>query len=124
VLVSRFPSDATRTKYNLRKTNSEIESNKQDLDLTKRAIENEVVDCEADVRSALKKIDQTSLQLKQADQAYNLALTSYKSGTITNLDLLDSSTSLSEAKLSVLKANIDYSLSFYKLKIATGEKIY
>jgi outer membrane protein TolC len=116
--------DATRTKYNLRKTNSEIESNKQDLDLTKRAIENEVVDCEADVRSALKKIDQTSLQLKQADQAYNLALTSYKSGTITNLDLLDSSTSLSEAKLSVLKANIDYSLSFYKLKIATGEKIY
>jgi outer membrane protein len=116
--------DATRTNYNLKKANAEIESNKQDMELTKRSIENEVFECEANVHSAQQKLAQACLQLKQANQAYTLAQISFKSGVITNLDLLDSSTSLSEAQLSVLKANIDYTLSFYKLKIATGEKIY
>jgi outer membrane protein TolC len=116
--------DATRTKYNLKKTSAEIESDKQDMELTRRNIENEVIECKANVQSAWQKLSQASLQLKQANQAYSLAQTSFKSGAITNLDLLDSSTSLSQAQLSVLKASIDYTLSFYKLKIAAGEKIY
>ena len=45
-------------------------------------------------------------------------------GTITNLDLLDSYTALSESKLGLFKTKIDYTVSLLKLKIATGEQIY
>ena len=85
---------------------------------------NEVIESQANIESALEKIKQSELQLQQAQQAYNLAETSFKDGVITNLELLDTSTSLSESGLSVLKAKIDYSVSFLKLKISLGEKIY
>jgi len=116
--------DASRTKYNLLKVKAEIQSNKEDLELTRRNIVNEVVESHTNMQSALQKITQSELQLQQAQQAYALAETSFKSGVITNLELLDSSTSLSEVGLSVLKAKIDYSLSLLKLKISTGEQIY
>jgi outer membrane protein TolC len=43
---------------------------------------------------------------------------------ITNLDLLDANTSVSESSLMLLKAKIDYVTSVYKLKAALGERIY
>lgn len=116
--------DASRTKYNLQKVKAEIESNKEDFELTRRNIINEVVESQVNMQSALQKITQSELQLRQAQQAYALAETSFKSGVITNLELLDNSTSLSEVGLSVLKSKIDYSLSLLKLKISIGEQIY
>jgi len=38
--------------------------------------------------------------------------------------MLDSSTSVSESKLALLKTKIDYTISLLKLKIALGERIY
>jgi outer membrane protein TolC len=70
------------------------------------------------------KINQFELQLSQALKAYSLAETSFKSGTITNLDLLDANTSVSESRLMLLKSRIDYAASIYKLKAALGERIY
>ena len=116
--------DASRTKYNLQKVKAEIQSNKEDMELTRRNIVNEVVESQANMQSALQKIAQSELQLQQAQQAFALAETSFKSGVITNLELLDNSTSLSEVGLSVLKSKIDYSLSLLKLKISIGEQIY
>jgi outer membrane protein TolC len=43
---------------------------------------------------------------------------------ITNLDLLDANTSVSESSLMLLKARIDYVTSIYKLKAALGQRIY
>ena len=116
--------DANHKKYSLLQVKADIQSNKEDVELTHRTIVNEVVESQANIESAFEKITQSELQQKQALQAYNLAETSFRSGVITNLELLDASTSLSEAGLSVLKAKIDYSLSLLKLKIALGEKIY
>jgi outer membrane protein TolC len=116
--------DASRTKYSRMQAKTEIESSKEDAELCRRNIANEVVESQANISSALQKITQSELQLQQAQKAYHLAETSFKSGVITNLELLDSSTSLSEAGLSVLKAKIDYSLSILKLKIAVGVAIY
>jgi len=115
--------DAGRTKFNLLQIKTDIENSKQDEELTRRNIVNEVVENEAGVEAALQKITQLQLQLKQAEQAYTLAETSFRSGVITNIELLDNATSLSEAKLMMLKANIDYSVSVLKLKLALGEKL-
>lgn len=57
-------------------------------------------------------------------KAYSLAETSFLAGVITNLDLLDSNTAVSESKLMLLQSRIDYAASIYKLKAALGERLY
>jgi len=116
--------DGMKTKYNLSQAQSAITSLSYESDITKRNISNEIYETKSYMAAAGKKVRQFELQLAQALKAYSLALTSFKSGMITNLDLLDASTSVSESRLMLLKAKIDYAASVYKLKAALGERIY
>jgi outer membrane protein len=116
--------DGTRNKYNLLQAQSAITSLSYDSESAKRSISNEIFEAEAYMTAAEKKINQFQLQVAQAQKAYSLAETSFNSGVITNLDLLDASTSVSESKLMLLKARIDYAASVYRLKVALGERIY
>jgi outer membrane protein TolC len=72
----------------------------------------------------MQKEQQFKLQLEQAQKAYSLAETSFRSGTITNLELLDANTAVSESRLMLLKARIEYAASIYRLKTALGERLY
>lgn len=116
--------DANRSKYNRMLIKAEGESVGYELDATKNTIINEVVECKANVEASLRKIRQSELQLKQAVKAFELAQTSFTAGSVTNLDLLDASSALSDSKLNLLKSKIDYTINLIKLKIATGERIY
>jgi outer membrane protein TolC len=116
--------DGMKNKYNISQAQSAITSLSYESDYTKRNISNEVYESEALLFAASKKVSQSELQLKQAAKAYSLAETSFKSGIITNLDLLDANTSVSESNLMLLKAKIDFAASVYKLKAALGERIY
>jgi len=116
--------DGMKNKYNLSEAQSAITALSFESEYTKRNISNEVYESEALMVAAYKKVNQFELQLKQALKAYSLAETSFKSGAITNLDLLDANTSVSESSLLLLKARIDYAASVYKLKAALGERIY
>ena len=114
--------DSNRHKYNLDQAKSNISSVSFDTDIARRNITNEVTEANVNCIAAEKKIDQYHLQLDQAQEAYQLAKVNFDSGAITNLDLLDSETAVSESKLLLLKANIDYIVYSYKLKIALGDK--
>ena len=116
--------DANRSKFLKIQANAELEGMKHESELIRRNITNEVLECKANSEAALKKVNQSELQLQQAEQAYNLAEVSYKTGTITHLDLLDSYAALTESKLTLYKTKIDYSANLQRLKIAMGEKIY
>jgi outer membrane protein len=116
--------DGMKNKYNLAQAQSAITTLSYESDYTKRNVSNEVYEAEAFMSAAKTKVRQFELQLAQAVKAYSLAEISYKSGVITNLDLLDANTSVSESSLLLLKAKIDYSASIYKLKVAIGERIY
>jgi outer membrane protein len=116
--------DANRSKYLKTMANSDLEGNQQETELARRNITTEVVECRANAEASLKKIKQSELQVLQASQAYELADVNYKAGGITNLDLLDSYTALSESKLVLFKTKIDYTISLQRLKIALGEQIY
>jgi outer membrane protein TolC len=116
--------DAYRTKYNLKQTESAINTLGYETESTKRSITAEVSDAMESVKSTLQKIDQYELQLEEARQAYSLAQISFKAGAITNLDLLDTNTTLSESSLLLLKAKIDHVSSIYRLKAALGERLY
>jgi len=121
----RFPLfNGSRTRFDKQQAQAELGSSQQDMELAGRTITSEVIAQRANVNAAAKKIAQQELQLEQAASAYALALTSFQAGTITNLDLLDSATSLSESRLSLMKSRIDYTVSLLKLRIATGERIY
>ena len=116
--------DGMKNKYNVSQAQSTLTSLSYESEITKRDVSNELSEAEAYMSAAWKKVSQFELQLTQALKAYSLAETSFKAGTITNLDLLDANTSLSESRLMLLKARIDYVASVYKLKAALGERIY
>jgi outer membrane protein TolC len=116
--------DGKRIKYNMAQAQSAIQTNDQETEIARRGIVNEVVEGEAVVKASQKKVEQGELQLRQATQAYSLAKVRFDSGVITNLELLEGSTAVSESRLQLLKAKIDYTVSLYKLKSATGERLY
>ena len=113
-----------KNNYNKLEAQSAITSLSYESELTKRSISEQVYEAEANMLAEQKKIGQFELQLEQALRAYSLAETSFKSGVITNLDLLDANTAVSESKLMLLKARIYYAVSIYKLKEAMGERLY
>jgi outer membrane protein len=116
--------DGKRKSYNLIQAKSAIQVNDQETEIVRRGIVDEVVEAQSNLQSSQKKVDQSELQLKQAQQAYKLAKVSYDSGVITNLELLEGSTSVSESRLNLLKSKIDHTVNLYKLKSAVGERLY
>ena len=113
-----------KLKYDKMQAQAEIRSSQQEVDLAGRNVTGEVIAERSNVDAAAKKISQQELQLQQAVSAYNLATTSFQAGVITNLDLLDSATALSESRLALMKSRIDYTVSLLRLRIATGERLY
>lgn len=116
--------DGNRKKNNLVQVQSSITNATLESDIAKRNISSEVIDNEASQKASFQKIGQYELQLDQAREAYKLAQLSFETGAITNLDLLDAETRLSESTLQLLKAKIDYSVAVYRLKTALGDKLY
>jgi len=115
--------DATRRKNNIKLANVEINVLKQETEQTRREISSEVYQNEALLNASLQKIKQSNLQVRQAEEALELAKISFSSGVITNLDLLDAETSAAESKVNLLKAKADYAVSLARLNISIGRPI-
>jgi outer membrane protein TolC len=116
--------DGKRKEFNVSQAQSAVHINNQDTEITRRTIVDQVVEAEANVAASQKKVDQSELQLRQANQAYHLAKVSFDSGVITNLELIEGSNAVSESRLMVLKSKIDCAVNIYKLKSAIGERLY
>jgi len=116
--------DATRRKNSIAMVNAEINVSKNETETLSREISTEVCQNQANLKASLTKIKQCELQVDQADQAHKLATTSFTAGTITNLDLLDSETSLEESWLNLLKARTDYAISQARLALSIGKTLY
>jgi outer membrane protein TolC len=115
--------DATRRKNNIKLANVEINILKQETEQARREISSEVYQNEALLNASLQKIKQSNLQVRQAEEALELAKVSFSSGVITNLDLLDAETSAAESKVNLLKAKTDYAVSLARLNISIGRPI-
>lgn len=113
---------ATRHSHQLQIASSDINSIKQDIEINQREISSEVLQNIANLKSSRRKIEQSELQLQQAEEARKLADLSYKAGTLTNLDLLDSESLEAESRLNLMKAQIDYKVNLSKLEISLGKQ--
>jgi outer membrane protein len=116
--------DAGRSKYNLMQAKSQSQVCTYEIDVAKLSVINDVHECSENLRSSIKSITHYRLQLSQAEEAFALAKTNYKAGSITNLDLLDAATTVSESKLLLYKSEITNVLNAYKLKAAIGQRLY
>jgi outer membrane protein len=116
--------DGMKTKYNLLQAKSAIATIDYETENAKRNITSEVKEAEAYMKSAIQKVRQFNLQMELALKAYALAEISFQSGIVTNMELLDAGTAVSESRLMLLKARIDYAASIYRLKAALGERLY
>jgi outer membrane protein len=78
----------------------------------------------AGVTSSREKIENSNVQVRQAEAALSRAEAQYEAGVATNLDLLDVQTALSQAKLVRLRSIYDYTVSLIALDKATGKRIW
>jgi outer membrane protein len=115
---------ASRQKYDIQIASSGIYLTQQDQLLTKRDISTEVYNSDANLKAAATKITQSELQVQQAQEARELAEVSFKTGSITNLDLFDAETLESESRLSLLKARTEYNVSLFRLNISLGLPVF
>lgn len=115
--------DATHRKNNIRLAIAEINVLKLETEQTRREISSEVYQNEALLNASLQKIQQGELQVRQAEEALELAKVSFSSGVITNLDLLDAETAAAESKVNLLKAKTDYAVSLARLNISIGRPV-
>ena len=115
--------DATRRRSSLRMASSRISMARNDIDQASRDISIEVYQNATNLQASLKKIDQSLMQVKQAKEALELAEVSFKTGAITNLDLLDSETALEESRVNLLKARVEYAINIIRLNISVGKPV-
>ena len=111
---------ASRQKYSELIATTGIDLAMQDQLQAERDISSEVFQNDANLRAAYQKITLTELQVQEAAEAKKLAELSYQTGTITNLDLLNSQTIEAESQLNLLKAKSDYAMSIVKLNLSLG----
>ena len=67
-----------------------------------------------------ERITAAETALVQANEAYRLAIVRYKSGVSTQLEVLDTETALTAAKMNLVNATYDYQVSLAKLERAVG----
>ena len=89
-----------------------------------RNIKTDVQKSVADYNSNLAKFKTTKLQVEQAKQAVNRAAIRYRDGVITNLDLIDAETSLSEAELQYVQVLYNNVSKYYEVSQAVGNKVW
>jgi len=113
----------------LQSANAQLGKLSLDLEQKKMALERRTIELSSlnqmssNLQASMKKIDQSLLQVKQAEEALNLAAVSFKTGAITNLDLLDAETALEESRVNLLRARIEYAINLVRLNISVGNSI-
>jgi outer membrane protein TolC len=105
---------------------SEIKAAEADIKSTEIDLEIEKIDIQVNVRSIIRSIknleNQIIIQEKTVDNAvltYDINLERYKNGDLTSLDLGIIQSQLSDNKMALTNAIIDYKLELLNLKIQT-----
>ena len=88
-----------------------------------RQIRSQVELAAEDLKASKSKIQTSELQVKQARDAVSRAQVKYRDGVITNLDLIDAETSLSEAELLRVRVSYENVINTYSLMKAIGTDI-
>jgi outer membrane protein len=92
-----------------------------DVEIT---IKSEVTKAISDLTSLGMQLENISIQIEQATKSVSRSEIQYRDGTLSNLDLLDAQTNLSEAKLSELQIIFRNILAYHNLQRAAGKRVW
>jgi outer membrane protein TolC len=121
----QFPLfDGHRTKHQKYEAEASLRSAKAYTEDLKQQIATDVQQAIASAGASLEKIENAEIQIKQAEEAVSIAKTKYEAGVVTNLDLLDTQTTLTQAKLNHLRALYNFAVSLVAVDRATGKRMW
>jgi outer membrane protein len=95
-----------------------LDDRTRDLEET---IRTEVLQALADLKAARQKLESVEVNVVRAAKAVDYAKASYEAGTVTNLDVLDTTDAYAQAELIRLRAVYQFVLSRLALRRAVGE---
>ena len=91
--------------------------------LVAKRVEKEITGYYNNMVASNSKIRLLILQVQVAIEAYRQAEVNYRAGAITNLELLTSSTNVTNAKLQLEQEKINYVITYYQLMMAIGKNL-
>ena len=124
LMVSVPVFDGLLTERRSAEAEAKLKAAQNSTDNLRRTMTTQVLQALQDVASSHEQTDNSLVQLAQANEALNMAKIQYDIGVSTNLQYLDSQTSLELAKLSNLGATYHELLSQLALKQALGERMW
>jgi outer membrane protein len=113
-----------RTRYQVEEAEANMAVARSRAQALERSVSADVQRAVAAVRASREKIATADIQVRQARAAVALARTRYEAGVVTNLDVLDAETLLSEAELEQLRARYELVRGRYQLEQAVGVRIW
>jgi outer membrane protein len=116
--------NANRRRFLRQEADAALRAEQEHRQVLDRQIRGEISLAVADIRAALEKLATSEVQIHQAQEAVNLARLRYENGTITNVDLLDAETALTEAELVREQALLSHVLANTALQQAIGTRLW
>ncbi|MGE5432768.1 MAG: TolC family protein [Syntrophomonadaceae bacterium] len=124
-VLFRYPVyNGDRSRYLEEEAEANLQSSlahTSDVDLGIRA---EVSRAISDINAARQQLETVKIQVTHAQRALKRAELQYRDGVISNLDLLDAQTGITEARLSELQIIYKNIMSRYLLQRAAGDKLW
>jgi outer membrane protein len=112
--------DGRATRGRIIQARSQLRRSENDQRELKLAIENEVRRSVSALQEASELSDAAGKVVEQAEEALRLADVRFQAGNATQLELLQSQTAVTSAKLNQLEANYSYLVATAQFKRATG----
>jgi outer membrane protein len=107
-------------KNQIKNAEANVELSKAQLMQTELTLIQNVTTAHMGVKTAASNLTDSDEYLKAAELEFNIALTSYKAGTMTILDVLQAQSSLADARSKKASAQKDWFLSLADIAYATG----
>lgn len=124
-VLFRYPIyNGDRSRYQLEESEANFQSTLANTSNVELGIRTEVNRAVSDINAARQQLATVKIQVDHAQRALERAELQYRDGIISNLDLLDAQTGLTEARLSELQIIYKNIMSRYQLERAAGDKIW
>lgn len=104
----------------IRYAQANLEQSKAQMFATELTLVQQVTTAHMQVKTSAQNLSDTEEYLKAAELEFNIALTSYKAGTATILDVLSAQSSLADARSKKAGAQKDWFTALASLAYATG----
>ena len=109
------------TRNKIKKAQKEKEEMVRQFELLKNSIEMEVKDAYLNLITAETKVGQCQKQIELSEENLRVAELLYKEGMATTTDIIDATTSLTDARNSYYNALYEYQVAYAQLEKATGK---